>query len=262
MLTPLITFVLSAVLLYIPPVQRWAIDQATTYASDEFGMDIRIDRVRVSFPLDLELQGLQVIHQEEALGSMGSMVVDLDLMRILLLQIRIEGIELKDLDVETGNLIESVHINGNLKRIFLKAEQINLLDANVSLAQASIEGGDVTICLADTTAADTTESSPLPWTIGIEKVRLDRLNLSLQMPLDSLDLGLQIREGELNDGNIDLLQGIYQADDIHIKTDTIRYNAQTDTLEHAGIDFTLILLTETSLQLNNPFYNQTSNAAA
>ncbi|MBQ5720844.1 MAG: hypothetical protein IIV67_01050, partial [Bacteroidaceae bacterium] len=261
MLTPLITFVLSAVLLYIPPVQRWAIDQATTYASDEFGMDIRIDRVSVSFPLDLELQGLQVIHQEETLGSMGSMVVDLDLMRILLLQIRIEGIELNDLVVETGNLIESLRINGNLKRIFLKAEQINLLDANVSLAQASIEGGDVTICLADTTAADTTESSPLPWTIGIEKVRLDRLNLSLQMPLDSLDLGLQIREGELNDGNIDLLQGIYQADDIHIKTDTIRYNAQTDTLEHAGIDFTQILLTETSLQLNNPFYNQTSNAA-
>ena len=109
MLTPLITFVLSAVLLYIPPVQRWAIDQATTYASDEFGMDIRMDRVRVSFPLDLELQGLQVIHQGEALGSMGSMVVDLDLMRILLLQIRIEGIELKDLDVETGNLIECTH---------------------------------------------------------------------------------------------------------------------------------------------------------
>ena len=261
MLTPLITFVLSAVLLYIPPVQRWAIDQATSYASNELGMDIRIDRVRVSFPLDLELQGLQVIHQGEALGSMGSMVVDLDLMRILLLQIRIEGIELKDLDVETGNLIESVRINGNLNRIFLKAEQINLLDANVSLAQASIEGGDVTICLADTTAADTTESSPLPWNIGIEKVRLDRLNLSLQMPLDSLDLGLQIREGELNDGNIDLLQGIYQADDIHIKTDTIRYNAQTDTLEHAGIDFTQILLTEASLQLNSPFYNQTSNAA-
>ena len=170
MLTPLITFVLSAVLLYIPPVQRWAIDQATTYASDEFGMDIRMDRVRVSFPLDLELQGLQVIHQEETLGSMGSMVVDLDLMRILLLQIRIEGIELKDLDVETGNLIEAARINGNLKRIFLKAEQINLLDANVSLAQASIEGGDVTICLADTTAADTTESSPIPWTIGIDKV--------------------------------------------------------------------------------------------
>ena len=47
MLTPLITFVLSAVLLYIPPVQRWAIDQATSYASDQLGMDIRMERVSV-----------------------------------------------------------------------------------------------------------------------------------------------------------------------------------------------------------------------
>ena len=261
LLTPLFVSLFTAVLLYIPPIQRWAIDQATSYASEKLGMDIRMSRVSISFPLDLELHGLEIEQDGESVAGLGSLVVDLDLMRILFLEFRIEGIELNGLSLDTGNLIETMHINGSIKRLFLKAEQISLLEQNVSLAEASIEGGTVNICLSDTTKQDTTESNPLPWQIQLESVSLDRISLDLQIPADSVNLGLQIRHGQLSHGNLNLLDGIYQAEDIQIQTDTIRYNAVPDTLLHNGMDYAHPLITEAGLQISQPYYNTATSSA-
>ena len=67
LLTPLFVSLFTAVLLYIPPIQRWAIDQATSYASEKLGMDIRMSRVSISFPLDLELHGLEIEQDGETI---------------------------------------------------------------------------------------------------------------------------------------------------------------------------------------------------
>ena len=73
LLTPLFVSLFTAVLLYIPPIQRWAIDQATSYASEKLGMDIRMSRVSISFPLDLELHGLEIEQDGESVAGLGSL---------------------------------------------------------------------------------------------------------------------------------------------------------------------------------------------
>jgi len=56
-LTPIILVVLLAVALYLPPVQKWAVDKASEYASKETGMDISVNGVHLAFPLDLSVEG-------------------------------------------------------------------------------------------------------------------------------------------------------------------------------------------------------------
>lgn len=255
LLTPFILSVLLALLLYIPPVQRWAIDQATAYVSEQTDMEVSINEVQISFPLDLELKELHVSQGESQIAHLGSLLVDLNLMRILLLQIRIEGIELNHVSLHTGELIQSVAIDGDVERIFLNAENVDLIHSNVSLAQAQIENGEIHISLSDSTEADTTESNPIPWKIELESVKLHNLSIGLNMPADTLDMGIQVREALLEQGNINLLDGTYQADGIEIHTDTLRYAAVSDTTARKGMDFNRLLFTEAGLFLSDPYIN-------
>ena len=44
-LTPFVLILLLAVLLYLPPVQNWAVKQVASYASESTGMDISVKHV-------------------------------------------------------------------------------------------------------------------------------------------------------------------------------------------------------------------------
>ena len=52
-LAPIILVLLLFIALYIPPVQKWAVDIAAEKLSEEMGMRVTVDRVLLKFPLDL-----------------------------------------------------------------------------------------------------------------------------------------------------------------------------------------------------------------
>ena len=61
LLTPVVLMVILAALLYLPPIQNWVVQRVATYASEQTGMDISVERVRLAFPLDLSLEGVRVL---------------------------------------------------------------------------------------------------------------------------------------------------------------------------------------------------------
>ena len=51
-LIPIALVLLLSILLYIPPFQNFAVRKATEYAGKATGMQIGIEQIRLSFPLD------------------------------------------------------------------------------------------------------------------------------------------------------------------------------------------------------------------
>ena len=60
-LIPVVLVLLVSVLLYIPPVQNFAVRKAAYYAGKATGMQIGIERIRLSFPLNLTVKGVEVL---------------------------------------------------------------------------------------------------------------------------------------------------------------------------------------------------------
>lgn len=54
---------LLSILLYLPPVQNWAVKQVAAYASESTGMDISVKQVRLVFPLKLGVEGVRYFSQ-------------------------------------------------------------------------------------------------------------------------------------------------------------------------------------------------------
>ena len=61
LLTPFILILLVAVLLYVPPVQRFVVQRTAAYLSEKTGMQVSVGNIHLAFPLDLSLQKLQVL---------------------------------------------------------------------------------------------------------------------------------------------------------------------------------------------------------
>ena len=107
-LTPLVTVLLLALLLYVPPVQRRVVQWAASYASRQTGMQISIGQLHIAFPLDLDLQGLTVIDPPDTLICVERAVADLDLSHILQRRIGLNA-----LDLEGGRLNLRIESSGD-----------------------------------------------------------------------------------------------------------------------------------------------------
>ena len=73
-LVPLALILLLSVLLYFPPVQDFARNKIVAYASTSTGIDIRIAKVRLSFPLNLTIQDVLALRTPADTRSVHDMV--------------------------------------------------------------------------------------------------------------------------------------------------------------------------------------------
>uniref|UniRef100_UPI003FF10967 hypothetical protein n=1 Tax=Prevotella sp. TaxID=59823 RepID=UPI003FF10967 len=76
LLTPVLLIVLLAVMLYIPPIQNWAVKQVVSYASEQTGMDISVKRVNLVFPLNLGVEGLRIMQPNDSLPQQNDTIAD------------------------------------------------------------------------------------------------------------------------------------------------------------------------------------------
>lgn len=234
-IAPLALMLLLSILLYLPPVQRWAVRQVTAYASQETGLAVSVDEVHLSFPLDLKLGGVRVEEQSNTVLSVGTVLVDLDLSRLARMSIGVDAVELTDGLVHTRSMIPSVSIDGRLERFRLTADAINLRTQKVCAASALLHGADIEVTLHETEEDQDTTSTPAPqWVIGIRRAEISQSHLLLHMPGDSMKIETGIGQALLRQGSIDLAHGSYKAQTFSLKADSLLYDLPFDSTAATG----------------------------
>ena len=223
LITPLLLILLLTIMLYLPPVQDFAVRKATAYVSELTGMQVSIGRLRLSFPLDLDLQELCVMDGADTLLAARHTIVDLDLTEVLSWRVGLDGISLKEVQVDSKDLIASLLLRGRLEEFTLH-DDVDLKAQRVAVSEVAARGLDLDVALRDTiTEEDTTESAPLEWIFEIQRAAITdahvRFSLAdgtsmnfdpvaLQADSVALDLGrqhLRVLSASLNLGGSELL---------------------------------------------------------
>ena len=118
-LIPIALVLLLSILLYIPPFQNFAVRKATEYAGKATGMQIGIEQIRLSFPLDLTVKGVEVVNPPaDTLLSLQSLTVRVRALPLLRKQVLVEAIDLRNVKVNTGTMIEGMEIKGFLGKLY------------------------------------------------------------------------------------------------------------------------------------------------
>ena len=219
LLTPIILFVILMILLYVPPVQNFIRKQATAIASDATGMNISVERIDLRFPLNLLVRGVQVVQRADSavnvqhpdtLLSLESLNVHVQAWPLLKGRVEVDDITLRQVAVNSSNLLEGMHIKGKLGRLFLESHGIDLGKEDALVNKVELSDTHVQVVLADTTETpqDTTKTA-LNWKIALHTLDLKNVSVDLKMPLDSISLGTYIGEVKIEDANADLKRQYY-----------------------------------------------------
>lgn len=235
-LIPIALILVFASLLYIPSIQNYAVRKATRLASDATGMDIKLDRIRLTFPLSLTVDGVSVVNQPpDTLASLGRLSVRIDPLPLLGKVVSIDALRLKDVRVNTGGFIEGMLVRGSIDNLSLRANHISLKDEEALLNELLLSGAAITVRVDSASQKEEEASAPLRWKIKLGNVGLDNVCFALQMPADSLRLGTYVGNASLTDGLADLGIGRYATGALKLSGIDVAYDTN-DNEPIPGLD--------------------------
>ena len=171
-------------LIYVPPIQRWLVNEATIIASEQTGMDISIEGVSLSFPLDLALDGVLVKQEGDTLADIQRTVVDVQLLPLLEGRVAVDVLEIQDARINTLSMIPDVQVKGRLGSLLLNPSLIKINSGDVNLSEATMADANVTVLLNDTAEVDTTDTGPILWRIGYNEISLLKSQISIDLQAD------------------------------------------------------------------------------
>ena len=170
-LVPVLLFSSLAALFYLPPFQRWAVKQASAYASEKTDMDISVGNVRLKFPLDLQLNDVVAVTRGEprdTIADIGSIVAGVQLKPLFDKQAVIDELTFEDAKINTNGFIDAARVKGDIGKLRVTNSDVLLNGkddptvSDVNLSDVLLADAKLDIVLPDSVPLDTT-SSETPW---------------------------------------------------------------------------------------------------
>lgn len=255
LMSPVILFITLSILLYIPPIQKFAVRTVTEYISENTDTKVSIEYLRLSFPLDLKLEEFRMNDRSNGLlVGVESLIVDLKLAHLLQGKVDVEGITLNQGTVDTKKIIPGVSIRGKVGRFFINSHGVDLKQSEVTVNTAQLENSDVNILLNDSTSEDTTTSGPVTWKIYLKKVAIDNTRMHLSMPGDSMRIDSRFQHVLLKDGLVDLEKNLYTAGQFRMQADSLKYNIP-QAKPVTGLDYNHIACHDIRLGIDSIRFN-------
>ena len=258
--TPVFLFLILIALLYCPPVQNWAIKRVTAYVSDKTGMEVSIERVNLSFPLDLQLDGLKMLrpndsipNKKDTVADVHRLVANVDLLPLLKSRVEVNELTFTKLKANTVNFIGDLRVRGDLQRLHIVSHAVNLVGDSIRVNKADIEGGWIDIALGDTVPDDPNKQKPL-WRINIDKLNLTKTDFRLHMPGDTMSVRANFKKAMATGTELLLHDNIYKVANIDWQGGEFSYDQNYVRHASSGFDAAHIAMHDVNLGLDSFLY--------
>lgn len=240
-LLPPVFVSLLCLLLYLPPVQRWAINRAGEELSGTFGLKVSVEEVAITPFLDLQTAGLTAVDVEgDTILRAEKLTFDVPLRPILQQQkVVVRDFLLEGTQMNTKTLIPDCQIRGRVKSLSAWVDGVAWADELVTVRRAALDGADLRITLADTAEKDTTPTT-VAWKILADEARITHSKVQLFLPPDSTNQmfygHFAIGDARARQGRFDLGASCYDVEHFSIAKGSVllgNFSAlRTDTLAH------------------------------
>ena len=229
-LTPLLLCLLLAILIYLPPVQNWAVRKVAAVASEKTGMEITVGHVSLAFPLDLQLDDFKAIKQNDSLpqvkdtiADVHRLIADVRLLPLFRSQVVIDELSFHQARINTNGFISDLRIKGDLQELWLSSKGIDLDKETVEVNGARLQQARLDIALNDTAAADTTPST-LKWRIHADSLTISQTGFKLHLPGDTLNVSGFLDRFVARQAHIDIGNNIYEVGSLDWNNGTLAYD--------------------------------------
>ena len=254
LLSPILLFLILTLLLYFPPVQNWAVDKVAAIASEKTGMQITVDHVDLSFPLDLGIDGFHILQPpSDTIADVERMVVDVQLLPLFKSKVIINELEVNNAQFNTAQFVDAARVRGRFKRLALSSKGIDLDKQTVEVNGARLVEADIDIALNDSVPEDTTTSDNR-WKIFADSLVISRSDVAFHMPGDTMSVKAHFGRLLAKEGDVDLGTQTYQIASLEWNNGSLQYDQNYEP-RMEGLDYNHIDLTHIDLAVDSIYYH-------
>jgi hypothetical protein len=259
LLSPVLLFIILTALLYLPPVQNWAVDKVASVASEKTGMEISVGHVSVEFPLDLGVEDFRIVQQNDSLpqvkdtiADVGRLVVDVSLLPLFKSKVVVNSLELSRTKLNTAGYVAAARVKGYLERLYLESRGIDWGKQTVDVNTAQLYNARFDVALSDTVPPDTsTEKSK--WKIRFDSVVIAKTDIALSMPGDTLRIQAHLGQASARQGFIDLENELYRVGSVEWGGGSVAYDNRFEP-RMQGFDYNHIALHDLNAGVDSVYF--------
>ena len=255
LLSPILLFIILTVLLYLPPVQNWAVDKVAEIASEKTGMQISVDRISLVFPLDLGIDGVLVVRPErDTIANIEHVAVDVELMSLTKGQVVVDQLSITNFKINTYDFLSDIHIRGGVGSLSARSRSIDLSEGTIDVDNLHLADADLTILLSDTAVVDTA-TSETPWLIRVDSLSVLRSQVELHTPGDSIHVSAYLGQAGASEGVFDLLHSIFSVRSFSWYDGILSYDQTFEPRKAEGLDYNHITLSQIGIGLDSIYFS-------
>ena len=258
-LVPVLLVGLLAVLLYVPPVQNWAVRHVARIASEKTGMDISVDHVHLEFPLRLGVEGVKVMRPNDqtqgtdTVALVSKAVVDVQLKPLFDKQVEVDELDLQGVTFNTTDFIDAARVKGTFGRLKLQSHGIDLRGEQLRVDDALLSDANVSVVLPDSVPPDTTESHN-KWKILVDNLKVERSHVAVHMPGDTLQVTAYLGNTVARGGSFDLGRGDYRVSQLDWNDGALSYDDHS-AKPVSGLDYSHLALSKINIGVDSLTYS-------
>ena len=229
LLSLLFLIILIPILLYIPFIQRFAIDKASEWLSEETGMEVSVGKFSLGFPLDLEMGDVLAVENGDTVLFAENLEASVQLLPLLSGKVVVDKVQLDNTHLHTKDLIASMRLDGHVGSLTVRADSIDLSNEFGRLNHIGLRDTDLTIAMADSVPEDTTVSEPTKWKFQIDDLHPENVKLRLQLApqADSTQIALNLGDGHIR-GTADLGNSLFSFPGLTLENSSVSYRSGSE----------------------------------
>lgn len=248
-------FFVAVVLLYMPPVQRYAVRKTAAYVTETTGMDVQVGGLRLAFLFDLSLREVLVKDTlQDSLLYVQRLDVDLDFSSMLRGEMAVDGIRLDRVHVDTKDLIPDVWVKGALAHLFIDSHGVHFPQETVVVNRLLLDGADISLRLGATESAEDSTDMNVPWDIRLEKFLWTDSRVDVTLPDDSMQVALTLDSLLITGGAANLSTLCFEVGEVALSADSLSYDRMFLPREE-GLDVNHIALSGIHTRLEALHFN-------
>lgn len=199
LLVILLVLILVPALLYIPAVQDFVRGKAVGYASRTLGMDLSVERLRLSFPLRLSVDNTLLTDKGDTLLSCGHLSLDVAVWPLLRKEVAVRSLELAKLAAHYRDSTAGMDLKVAAGQFAVNDCRVGLPAKTVGISRIALTDGDVFLNTAESAPAEKADSAAaLPWQIDVGKLTVANLVFGMRTAPAVTDLSVRLPDGEVD----------------------------------------------------------------
>lgn len=199
LLVILLVLMLVPALLYIPAVQDFVRNKAVGYASRTLGMDLSVERLRLSFPLRLSVDNTLLTDKGDTLLSCGHLSLEVAVWPLLRKEVAVRSLELAKLAAHYRDSTAGMDLKVAAGQFAVNDCRVGLPAKTVGISRIALTDGDVFLNTAESAPAEKADSAAaLPWQIDVGKLTVANLVFGMRTAPAVTDLSVRLPDGEID----------------------------------------------------------------